>query len=248
MKNSIIFNFKTNISQVEIPDELNNPFGSFIPEIAKIASQEFQNFIEIESQKWNYDFDSQKGKMFGILVVQKQDKTLSYLGTVSGKLPNNITCKQFTHSVFDESKDDYFLTEGMTELTKMSKKIKNSTTPLEIEKLTEQRAKKSYDLQQQLFSHYKFLNQTGNIKNVLEIFDNYNKSKPPAAAGECVAPKLLQYAFENHLKPIAIAEFWWGNKTESIKNHKAFYPSCKDRCRPILEFMLNNEKLFEEAK
>ncbi|MEN8927774.1 MAG: hypothetical protein ABF242_07920 [Flavobacteriales bacterium] len=239
MNNSHIFQFQSDISTTEIPTELNNPLGSFIPEIAKIAAIEFQKLIEIESKNWGYDFDSEKGKMFGVLVIQNQDNSYCYIASVSGKLPNNIVCKHLVPSVFDESKSDYFLTKGMTELTEMGKRIGNSTNPAELEELTKERAKKSYELQQQLFSHYQFLNIEGEEKNVLEIFENYNKSTPPAAAGECAAPKLLQYALENNLKPIAIAEFWWGSQPGSNKKHRIFYPACKDRCKPILRFILD---------
>jgi tRNA pseudouridine32 synthase/23S rRNA pseudouridine746 synthase len=81
----------------------------------------------------------------------------------------------------------------------------------------------------------------------LEIFKKSTQGNPPAAAGECAAPKLLQYTFENQLKPIALAEFWWGNHPNNKeKEHKAFYPACKNRCRPILEFMLNDEELYAQ--
>lgn len=62
---------------------------------------------------------------------------------------------------------------------------------------------------------------------------------PPAGAGECAAPKLLQYAYIHGLKPIAMAEFWWGNspKTE-IRHHGYYYPACKGKCEPILQHML----------
>src|SRR5690606_21753915 len=63
--------------------------------------------------------------------------------------------------------------------------------------------------------------------------------KPPAAAGECATPKLLQYAFLNDLKPIAMAEFWWGASPKSeVRKHKQFYPACTGKCEPILKHML----------
>ena len=68
-------------------------------------------------------------------------------------------------------------------------------------------------------------------KSIGEIFNN----NPPAGAGECAAPKLLHYAFEHYLKPIAMAEFWWGQSPKSeIRKHKQFYPACKSKCEPIL--------------
>ena len=91
MDKQFLFNFKTDISSFKIFSNLNNPFSTSIPDISKVAAKEFQEFIAVESEKWNYDFGTQRGKMFGILVVKKQDNTYSYLGTVSGKLPKNAS-------------------------------------------------------------------------------------------------------------------------------------------------------------
>ncbi len=248
MNQQYIFNFKTDISSVDIPEKLNNPFGLYIPEIVSVAAKEFQEFISSESQKWGYDFRIQKGKMFGILVIQKQDNTYGYLGTISGKLPGSTTCNKFVPSVFDDSTDDFFINRGMTELTEIGNEIKKSTNQSQIIELTERRKLKSFAIQQQLFENYRFLNSRGTEKNVLQIFESSSHGNPPAAAGECAAPKLLQYAFENQLKPIAVAEFWWGNSTKSKeREHRKFYPACKNKCRPILEYMLDDTELFNNV-
>lgn len=110
---------------------------------------------------------------------------------------------------------------------------------IEIDNLKEQRKKLSNSLQQQLFEQYNFLNAIGEQKNISSIFAETNQEVPPAAAGECAAPKLLQYAFENKLKPIAMAEFWWGESPKSaIRKHGQFYPACQGKCQPILGHML----------
>ena len=102
-----------------------------------------------------------------------------------------------------------------------------------------ERSKKSAALQQEIFEKYTFLNQAGNKKSLLEIFKNTIYLFPPAAAGECAAPKLLQYAFLNQLKPICMTEFWWGASPNSeVREHKQFYPACKSKCEPILKHML----------
>ena len=64
MNKQLLFNFKTDISSVYIASNFNNPFSTHIPEIAKVAAKEFQEFITLESKKWNYDFSTQRGKMF----------------------------------------------------------------------------------------------------------------------------------------------------------------------------------------
>jgi tRNA pseudouridine32 synthase/23S rRNA pseudouridine746 synthase len=249
MPSKYLFNFKSDISNIRIPSKLNNPFGIVVPEIARVAAKEFQEFIEVESKNWKHDFSLQKGKMFGVLVVQKEDNTLEYLGTISGKLPENAKCNQFVPSVFDDSVGNYFINKGMTELTEIGLQIKTSTSSYEIITLKEKRKQQSIALQQRLFENYHFLNFTGKSKNLLEIFESSSHAYPPSAAGECAAPKLLQYAIQNELKPIALAEFWWGSSIQNKEMiHADFYPACKDRCRPILEYMLEDSELYDRRE
>ena len=244
MDNELIFKFKTDISKIDIPEKLNNPFGSYISEIVTIAAKEFQEFITTESPKWEHDFETQRGKMFGILVVQKEDGSYVYLGTISGKLLGNIKCDKFIPSILNDTADDFF-NIGMKELSEIGEEIKNSNNKKGIIELTENRKLKSLALQKRLFENYRFSNLLGVDKNVLEIFKSFSQGKPPSAAGDCAAPKLLQYAFKHELKPIALAEFWWGNPPKNKdREHKGFYPSCKSRCRPILEYMLDDRELF----
>lgn len=108
-----------------------------------------------------------------------------------------------------------------------------------IESLKTERKMRSAALQQQLFSQFKFLNARGQTKDLCTIFDQTVQKTPPAGAGECAAPKLLQYAYLKGWKPLAMAEFWWGEspKTE-IRRHGQYYPACKGKCGPILAHML----------
>jgi len=115
----------------------------------------------------------------------------------------------------------------------------------ELIELKKSRKEKSNYLQQTLFSKYAFLNLQKELKSLLDIFNDPN-IKPPAGSGECAAPKLLQYAFQNDLNPICMAEFWWGNSPNSaVRKHKNFYPACQSRCKPILAHMLNGIVLEE---
>lgn len=248
MDDWLIFNFSANISDVSIPKEINNPFSSFVPEIASIAAKEFQEYINENSTDWEHDFAKDNGKMFGILVIQKVNQSFGYLRGVSGTLPGKGTSKNLVPSIFNESADDYFIDKGMAALSEMTARVEASTDESEIAALKKERREKSYALQQQLFSHYHFLNKLGVEKNVVDIFNRSSHGNPPSAAGDCAAPKLLQFAFENGLKPIALAEFWWGQSPKSKeRKHGKFYPSCKNKCRPILEFMLDDDSLFDLA-
>lgn len=108
-----------------------------------------------------------------------------------------------------------------------------------IEALKNERRERSAVLQQQLFEQYVFLNKDGKSKSLHDIFAATVFGMPPAGAGECATPKLLQYAFANGYKPLAMAEFWWGASPKSeIRKHQQFYPACTGKCKPILEHML----------
>ena len=120
------------------------------------------------------------------------------------------------------------------------------TLQQEIDNLKQERKARSAMLQQQLFEQYQFLNQAGEKKHLLDIFKNTLLNTPPAGAGECAAPKLLQYAFKHHLKPIALAEFWWGESPKmEIRKHLHYYPACKGKCEPILGHMLSGMLIDE---
>ena len=124
------------------------------------------------------------------------------------------------------------------EITKAKQKV--DAFQSKINQLKEERKAKSAALQQKLFQQYSFLNQNGETKSLGAIFED----NPPASAGECAAPKLLQYAFAHQLKPIALAEFWWGQSPKSeIRKHGHFYPACTGKCKPILAHMLDGMAL-----
>ena len=114
----------------------------------------------------------------------------------------------------------------------------------EIADLRNARKEKSVKLQQALFTHYQFLNIKGVKKNLHEIFKDTPK---PSGAGECAAPKLLQYAFMHNLKPIALTEFWWGiSPASEVRRHRQHYHACMGKCKPILTHMLEGMDVDED--
>lgn len=109
----------------------------------------------------------------------------------------------------------------------------------EIAHLKKRRKTLSKSLQKKLFAQYQFLNANKETKDLNAIFAPLPEHTPPAGAGDCAAPKLLQYAYQHNLKPLALAEFWWGAAPKSaIRHHKHYYPSCYSKCQPILGHML----------
>ena len=138
----------------------------------------------------------------------------------------------------------------------------------EVNRLKEERRTRSFSLQKKLFDSFRVLNAIGEERSLFSIFEDSDHKLPPAGAGECAAPKLLQYAYKNRLHPLAMAEFWWkkvpdggsqragGNQAQaglrsgqfannSLRRHGYYYPACKSKCEPILSFMLQGLEVEE---
>ena len=185
--------------------------------------------IQLEKTKTEAatDIQNQKDKIKR-LKLERDEKRISFTNLSSTEI------KTLESELSEESKKESILLKKMTKYWNFQ--IENAQKEVhllleEINQLKEERRIKSGALQQKLFAEYSFLNQFGERKSIGEIFNN----NPPAGVGECAAPKLLHYAFENQLKPIAMAEFWWGQSPKSeIRKHKQFYPACKSKCEPIL--------------
>lgn len=325
-----------------LPKKFTFPFFYKPHALAKLAAKELQTYLSLK-EELNTE---QAGKMFGVLVVQKEDSTIGYIAAFSGKIDDRNDYEKFVPPVFDMLIEDNFFNRGMKKITAINERVKEleqsesynnyknlnlsfkeqsnleiealrqviveerksrkekrskaekdlssglleelneklvqeslnqkfhlkqtkiyweekiaklelEFKPLitELENLKEERKNKSNALQEKLFEQYSFLNKAGKSKSLKSIFQNNLYERPPAGAGECAAPKLLQYAFKNKLKPIALAEFWWGQSPKSeIRKHKQYYPACYGKCKPILEHMLegitleDNPFLVNQAK
>ncbi len=193
-------------------------------------SDELQNKnIQLETTKNNANSDIQNQKQkIKSLKIERDEKRISFENLPLAEI------EQLEFELSEESKKESILFKKMTKYWNFQ--LENAQNELnlllnDINQLKEERKQKSGALQQKLFAEYSFLNQFGERKSIGEIFND----NPPAGAGECAAPKLLHYAFEHNLKPIAMAEFWWGQSPKSeIRKHKQFYPACKSKCEPIL--------------
>ncbi|MEG0916527.1 MAG: pseudouridine synthase [Myroides sp.] len=189
---------------------------------------------EIDSFKENIKINKQRRKQERIL----KKETLSI---------NEY--QQFEADLIKQSLYEKHLLKELTgnfeaELNSINKEISILTDQIEL--LKNLRKTKSNALQNWLFTNYTFLNAKDEEKSLLDIFKTALHSQPPAGAGECCAPKLFQYAYKNNLKPIALAEFWWGQSPKSeVRKHKQFYPSCWGKCEPILSHMLQGLQVDE---
>ncbi len=251
IKESCFNPFQNSIDIGSIPLRFPYPFAYKPDALGIAAALELQKHL-MEQTEWEHNFGlvgGQEGeiigKMFGVLVVKTKAGEIGYLASYSGKLAGGYHQSKFVPPVFDGLEEGSFLNLGMTDLSRINLKIKDLEDQKlkgnldKIEKLKQTRKQNSIALQEKIFDNYQFLNQAGEIKSLINIFKEVLNSKPPSGAGECAAPRLLQYAFQHNLQPITIAEFWWGFSPKSeFWKHLSFYPACHEKCEPILKHML----------
>lgn len=93
-------------------------------------------------------------------------------------------------------------------------------------------------LQDWIFENCRVMNGLGLEMSVKDIFA-LRGLVPPGGTGDCAAPKLLNYAFRNNLKPLWIGEFWYGaSPGQEIRSQGRFYPACTGKCGPLLTWMM----------
>jgi tRNA pseudouridine32 synthase/23S rRNA pseudouridine746 synthase len=212
---------------------------------------------KIEALEKNPDFIQCQSELASTLLLAEKDKAEKKELSKQNKIRRDAlrekaereldfeSYKTFQKSLSKESQLESIQLKQMNhfwnqEIAKAQQKVADFQS--KINQLKEERKAKSAALQQKLFQQYSFLNQYGVSKSLGAIFED----NPPASAGECAAPKLLQYAFAHQLQPIAMAEFWWGQSPKSeIRKHGHFYPACMGKCKPILAHMLEGIAMDE---
>ncbi len=234
-----------------LPVRFTYPFDYIPHPLCIVAAKQLQQHLT-DQTIWQHNFGLVEGeegniigKMFGVLLVETQEKEIGYLSAFSGKLAGGNHHVKLVPPVFDLLSEKSFVNAGMEMITRMGEEINileqeiSDKNVIEIKHRKAVRKKYSITLQEKIFDQYYFLNQAGEEKSLWEVFRNAGKKRPPSGAGECAAPKLLQYAFQHKMKPLAIAEFWWGESPKSdFWKHGQYYPSCHEKCQPILAHML----------
>lgn len=231
-----------------IPEEFE--FTGTPNPLCEIAVAELQNYLQTQTE-WQHNFGLLPdgngkviGKMFGVLVVMTAKNEIGYLAAFSGKLAGMNTFDRFVPPIFDGLQEAGIVNAGMQELTRINNEIDKLTqlsfidNHQQIEALKNSRSTHSNQLQLEIFKNYIVINKWGKTKSLIAIFREAGYKNPPSGAGECAGPKLLQHAFHKKYKPLAMAEFWWGQSPKSDQwQHGEFYPSCKEKCEPILKYM-----------
>lgn len=233
-----VFDMLTDDGFFKKEEEILNKINAEIESLE--SNSEFialEQLLAKDTELFNIELDDYKKQ---IKASKKERKTIR-----EKAINDNLDSESFENLLEELKKESlkqaYFLKDFMRQweirLSEIQEKV--AVFASRIAFLKEERKNKSNALQQQLFEQYSFLNAFGETKSLFEIFKNTVQGKPPAAAGECAAPKLLHYAYQHQLEPICMAEFWWGQSPKSeVRKHAHFYPACRGKCEPILGHML----------
>ncbi|MFB1478792.1 RluA family pseudouridine synthase [Corallococcus sp. RDP092CA] len=238
----------------DLPPRLSNPFHPAPPgpwglRAAEALQQRLRRAPAHHEALWRPG----GGKMFGVLVVAAPDGRVGHLSAFSGMLGGAWSVEGFVPPLFDPVSRDAFWPAGEAELAALEHqhaalcrdvetlRARGDTDALrdvearraEVEHV---RAERSRALWRQVTRGYVIPNARGETQTLAALFE---PKPPPGGAGDCAAPKLLAYAFRNRLKPLELAEFWWGAPPlDGRRESGAYYPACDNKCGTVLPFML----------
>lgn len=237
-------------SRIAPPERFTYPFAYEPHPLCQLAAKAVQAYIAGHEEIRE---DADRGKMFGVLVVemptakpsgtrQTDAGRLGFLAAYSGLLAGRNDWPYFVPPVFDAQQPDGHFKTQEREISRISRTSRSSRDSSDASS-----KQLSQELQTWLFHQYRLLNARGEVKDLIDIWQEYyNRPKllrkyplPPGGTGDCCAPKLLQYAYQQGLKPLCMAEFWWGETTKTeLRHHLNYYPACRGKCKPVLTWML----------
>ena len=226
-------------SRIAPPERFTYPFAYEPHPLCQLAAKAVQAYIASHEEIRE---DADKGKMFGVLVVEMSPGQLGFLAAYSGLLAGRNDWPYFVPPIFDAQQPDGYFKTQEREISRISRTSRSSRDSSDASS-----KQLSQELQTWLFHQYRLLNARGEVKDLIDIWQEYyNRPKllrkyplPPGGTGDCCAPKLLQYAYQQGLKPLCMAEFWWGETTKTeLRHHLNYYPACRGKCKPVLTWML----------
>lgn len=208
-----------------------------------------------------------QGKMFGVLVVEAPSAApheYSFIAAFSGLLNGTNCIPYFVPPIYDLLPTDGHFQQEQARIEALSQRITTCQNEIERNALQHERRQRSETLQDWLFAQFLCLNAKGHSSDILHIFTDYYHTRMlhpenyaqharthhiPGGTGECCAPKLLQYAYLHHLRPLCMGEFWVGSSTTGEVRHDGqFYPACESKCRPLLSYMLQGLDVETDAR
>ncbi len=228
----------------ERPARFPSPFDrAAVHPLARRAALETLELLQSPAASaWALDAPD-SGKMFGVLVVEAPDHSVGYLRAFSGMLGGHWQVDGWAPPTFDVAARDAVWIAGDTEMRTLAsardalaREATGDQAVPALRLLDARRAARSRELLPLIQDAYHFTNARGETRALRHLFA---PAHPPGGAGDCAAPKLLAHAYRLGLRPLALAEFWWGAPPRSADRRPgSFYPACHGKCAPILTHML----------
>ncbi len=236
----------------DCPTRFPTPFDrAAIHPLARRAAMELMETLQSrDAAHWRLH-EPGNGKMFGVLVVATRDGTIGYLRGFSGMVHGQWNIDDWVPPTFDRHAYDAVRIPAEAEMMEFKAQhatllasVSNGASTANMHRvdaavraLDATRAARSRALTTQIHDAYRFANARGEVRSLRSLFA---PGEPPTGSGDCAAPKLLAHAYRLGLRPIALAEFWWGAASATgDRREGVFYAACRGKCLPILTHMLD---------
>lgn len=233
------FPFPTNVAHTE--RTMNPPLPTHKAKEAALLLQEaldLHKTLDFEGEKCistDYLFGPAMGQMFGVLVCEDKAGNEVVLKAFSGQYDGEWIIPGWVGPIADPGTFTQIVKANNERLHELTATIEGGTCS-DTATLIQERKTLSQGVLRELYALYQFKCIDGQTKTFADIF---GPKLPPTGTGECCAPKLLNWAFSHDLKPISMAEFYYGKPNRSgSREHKVFYGPCDDKCQPLLKHML----------
>ena len=136
---------------IDIPERMNNPLDYEPHPLCIAACKELQAYLA-ERKDWREEIA--KGKMFGVLIVKKNDKEIGYLAAYSGQIGGRSDWKGFVPAVFDYLQPDGYFKTHEAKITELNQRIAHLINNPEI-KETERILNKLHKVQEHKLNLHK---------------------------------------------------------------------------------------------
>ena len=176
-----------------------------------------------------------RGQMFGVLECVDSDGQTVLLKAFSGQYNGVWNVEGWAPPLLDVKRFDMLVSNTDKKIKDLGSMINKLPEGAERQKRTLERKRMSQNLMKEIHGLYRVHNFRSEVKSLFKFF----KNGIPTGAGDCCAPKLLNEAAKRSLKPISLAEIYWGRTNRSgTRDQGSFYAPCQEKCQPLLGFML----------
>jgi tRNA pseudouridine32 synthase/23S rRNA pseudouridine746 synthase len=219
-------------------------------ELMRRLEQDSRLDYEASPTEWSPDlhtdylFGEARGQMFGVLVCRNQTGMLGVLKAFSCQYNGHWLVPGWVPPVFDHDALMPYQRQVEGEIKRLGEALQHCPAgSARHGSLKARRRDLSRGLMSHIHDHYTLGNFAGERRPLKAFFAG---GGVPTGAADCCAPKLLDFAAKNSLQPLSLAEFYWGGENRSqTRQHGRFYPPCREKCQPILGFMLHGAEHLE---